>query len=101
MSDNWTPGEKKAARVIFDRAIANARKEILNAHRDKKITELGELWDYELEIREWRKEIQLIFQYSYSKLDSCFICSLGRGWLRKEDLAGLSQERIERLTRTF
>jgi hypothetical protein len=101
MSDNWTPAEKKAARVIFDRALENARKEILDFHRNKEIAELDDLWEYEREIREWRKEFDSIFQYRYSYLDLCFVISLGRGWLRNGDLAGLSEERIARLTKTF
>ena len=99
MIDHWTPAEKTAARVIFDRAVARARKEILDRHRDNKITELDDLWEYELEIREWRKEFHEVFQYKYSRLHLCFAICLRRGWLQVEELRGLSEERIESLKR--
>lgn len=99
MHDHWTCSEKKAARVIYDRALSKARDEILTLHRNKEFTELGELWDYEREIREWREDLDFIFQYSYSKLHYCFAICLRRGWLRREDLSGLSEERIESLER--
>jgi hypothetical protein len=97
MSDHWSPEEKKAARVIFDRASARARAEVIERHRSKKISTIEELWAYELEIREWRRDFQMTFQYTYSALDACFGLALRRGWLTSNDLRGLREERVARI----
>ena len=97
MSEHWSPSERKAARVVYDRALEKAREEVLDFHRNKTIAELDDLWEYEREIREWRKKLDYIFQYRYSFLDLCFAISLRRGWLQQDDLSGLSEERIARL----
>ena len=97
VSEHWSPSERKAARVVYDRALEKAREEVLDFHRNKAIAELDDLWEYEREIREWRKELDYIFQYRYSFLDLCFAISLRRGWLQQDDLSGLNEERIARL----
>ena len=97
MGDHWSTEEKKAARAIFDRAAARARSDFLERHRSKKINTIDELWAYELEIREWRREYQKSFQYTYSALDVCFATALRNGWLALTDLGGLKAERIERI----
>lgn len=97
MSDHWSTEDQNAARVIFDRASNKAKSEFIERHKMKKIHTIEELWAYELELREWRREYQTIFQYTYSTLDTCFGIALRRGWLTKDNLSGLRDERIERI----
>lgn len=97
MNQQWSPSEKKAARQIFDLAVANAQKDVLKRHSDKSIRTADELWRYELEIREWRKEVQRTLQFTYSSLPTCFGLCLRKGWLTEANLAGLSDERIEHI----
>lgn len=97
MSDTWSPREKKAARAIFDLVIDRAEADFLARHRAKEINSLGELWEYEVELREERKDFQMIFQYTYSSLDLCFGIAMRRGWIAEEELQGLRDERISRI----
>jgi hypothetical protein len=97
MDKQWSPNEKNAARQIFDLAVANAQKDILKRHSDKKISTADDLWRYELEIREWRKEFQTTFQFTYSSLPICFGLCLRKGWLIESNLTGLCDERIEQI----
>jgi len=76
MDKQWSPSEKKAAHQIFDLAVINAQKDILKRHSDKKISTAADLWDYEFEIREWRKEVQNTLQFKYSSLPLCFALCL-------------------------
>ncbi len=97
MDKPWSASEKKAARQIFDLAAANAQKDILRRHSAKKIHTADDLWTYELEIREWRKEIQTTLQFTYSSLPLCFALCLRKGWLIESNLAGLGDERIKQI----
>ncbi|TLD69029.1 hypothetical protein FEM03_19360 [Phragmitibacter flavus] len=97
MSIPWSPAEKKAARIIFDRALSKATEEFLDRHRSHKIATLDQLWAYELKIRAWRRDLQTIFQYSYNCLEITFATCLRRGWLRKEDLENFRPERVEQI----
>ena len=99
MDKQWSPNEKKAARQIFDLAVANAQKDILKRHSEKRISSADELWKYELEIREWRREVQTTLQFTYSSLSMCFGLCLHKGWLTESNLAGLCDERIDHITR--
>ncbi len=101
MNKKWSPAEKKVARQIYDLALANAQKEIVKRHFEKKISTMPDLWDYELEIREWRKHIRSIFQYTYSSLDYCFAICYREGWLKKSNLTGLSEDKIEYILRDW
>lgn len=95
MDKQWSPTEKMAARRIFDLAVANAQKDILKRHSEKRISTANDLWKYELEIREWRREFQTTLQFTYSTLPICFGLCLRKGWLAESNLAGLCEERIE------
>jgi hypothetical protein len=97
MDRQWSPSEKKAARQTFDLAVANAQKDILKRHSDKEISTADDLWRYELEIREWRKEVQNTLQFTYSSLPICFGLCLRKGWLVESDFVGLCDERIEQI----
>ena len=99
MDKQWSPAEKMAARRIFDLAVANAHKDVLRRHSEKRITTADDLWKYELEIREWRREVQTTLQFTYSTLPVCFGLCLRKGWLVESNLSGLCEERIEFITK--
>ncbi len=99
MDKQWSPAEKIAARRIFDLAVANAQKDILKRHSEKQIFTADDLWKYELEIREWRREFQTTLQFTYSTLSTCFGLCLRKGWLAESNLSGLCEERIEFITK--
>lgn len=65
----------------------------MKRHADITIDSLGSLWRYELKIREWRKDYQIILQFTYSHLPICFAGCVNRGWLKRSDFAKLSERR--------
>jgi len=101
MSIPWSPGDKKIARLLFDLAAAKAKSEILNRHEEIQIKSIDSLWDYELEIRRWRKEYCQLFQYTYSSLDILFATCMKRGWLVESNLKGFKEERVERILKLY
>ena len=99
MDKPWSPAEKVAAHRIFDLASANAQKDLLKRHAEKRITTADDLWKYELELREWRREVQTTLQFTYSTLPVCFRLCLRKAWLVESNLTGLSEERIDYIKR--
>lgn len=97
MELKWSPRDKGIARRAYDQALANARKEILAHHKNHPVASIDELWDLEQQIREWRKDLQSIFTYSYSRLAYIFGIVIRRGWLHLDDLSGLSEPILERI----
>ncbi len=98
MDKTWSTDEKIAARRIFALAVDNAEMDILKRHAGKQISNTDDLWNYGLEIREWRREVETTLQFTYSKLTICFALCLRQGWLTESNLAGLSKERIDFIT---
>lgn len=97
MSDTWSPREKKAARAIYNLVMDRAEADFLARHRAKEINSPGELWEYEGELREERKDFQMIFQYTYPSLDLSFGIAMRRGWITEDEMQGLREERINRI----
>lgn len=97
MEKQWSPKERNAARQIFDLALANAQKDMIRRHSEKRISTLDDLWKYEMEIREWRREFQTTLQFTYSTLAICFAHCLQKGWLTESNLEGLCAERLEQI----
>jgi hypothetical protein len=97
----WSAVEKKAARRAFDRAyqrkcgVISAEVKKMAA-RSASPSDLWEIHDY---LSEQRKTTDLTFDYRYSVLLSVFAHLLREGSLTEADLAGLQQDKIEKIKR--
>jgi hypothetical protein len=55
------------------------------------------IWDLHDYLSRERKAVDNTFDYRYSVLLDVFGTFLREGWLKEEDLAGLSEEKIEKI----
>jgi Photoprotection regulator fluorescence recovery protein len=97
----WSPGEKAAARKAFDGAL---RRELDSAMREAKaraakIETPSELWELEEWLTRRRLDIDRKYDYRYSVLPLVFAVLLREGRLKEDDLAGLGQNKLERIRR--
>jgi hypothetical protein len=97
----WSAVEKKTARRAFDLAyqrkcgdIAATVKKM--AARSSSPSGLWQIHDY---LSEQRKTTDLTFDYRYSVLLSLFGHLLREGLLTQADLAGLQEDKIEKINR--
>jgi hypothetical protein len=95
----WTGSEKKVARRAFDRAFERQCATI--AAEAKRMLSAGpsEVWRVHDYLSGQRKIVDRIYDYRYSRLLDVFSILLRDGWLRDADLAGLQEEKIERIKR--
>ena len=95
----WSAVEKKTARRAFDQAnqrmcgdIAAQLKKM--AARSSSPSDLWQIHDY---LSEQRITVDETFDYRYSVLLSVFGHLLCEGWLTEADLAGLRQDKIDKI----
>ncbi len=97
----WTDREKKIARRVFEAAVA---EELVSTIADFKVraaavTEPAEMWALEQYLRERRSDIDGKYDYRYSQLVRVFGRLLEEGRITEEQLAGLSEEKLEAMRR--
>lgn len=95
----WSPEEKKLARKVFELAykrkcaalLAKVRSMLA---RDSSPSVIWKVHDY---MSRERIAVDKTFDYRYSVLLDVFGTLLREGWLKKEDLAGLADDKIKRI----
>lgn len=97
----WSKKEKEISRQAFSNAYESECMSI--AHEIRKMVEEmdkpSDLWliyDY---LTEKRKQIDFKYDYRYSILLSLFARLLCEGWIKEEDLADLSEEKLREIHR--
>ncbi len=95
----WSPAEKKIARTAFDAAFQRQCATI--AEKAKRMIATASppngIWEVHDTLSSERKKVDLTYDYRYSVLISVLAGLLREGWLKKSDLAGLSQDKIEQI----
>jgi Photoprotection regulator fluorescence recovery protein len=97
----WSAAEKKAARRAFDQAYQRKCADV-EAQVRKMIASVSspsDLWQIHDYLSEQRKTVDRTFDYRYSVLLSVFGHLLREGWLTEADLAGLQEDKIEKIKR--
>ena len=97
----WSKREKEIVRRAFDAAYERecsaiaeeARKGMAGAH------DAAGLWRVHDFLSKKRKEIDQKYDYRYSVLTRVFGILVGEGRLTRDDLAGLSEEKIAEIIR--
>lgn len=96
---SWSKKEKVIARRAFDNAyrkectaLVNRAKKMLDSINDPL-----DIWKIHDLLTESREEIDLKYDYRYSVLISVFARLLREGWLTDTDLAGLREDKLERI----
>jgi len=93
----WDPKEKKIARTAFDRAYQREMAEIKAALLDQitKLKDDEKVWSIHNYLSECRAEVDRKYDYRYSQLILVFGRLLKEGYLKEEDIVGLSDDKIK------
>ena len=101
-SKDWSKQEKEIARRAF--SAAHEREYMAIAHEVRKmaarINEPSDIWQLHDYLTEKRKEMVRKYDYRYSVLLSVFGLLMSEGWLKQEDLVGLSDEKLQEIKQT-
>ena len=95
----WTQPERKAARKAFDQAFERQCASI-KAEVEKMIANAAapsDIWRVDDYLSEQRRTVDRVYDYRYSVLLNVFARLLRDGWLTEADLAGLHEDKIDRI----
>ena len=95
----WSKREKEIARRAFEAAYFRECMAVREVVR-KMAAEIEDptgLWQLSDFLTEKRKEIDEKYDYRYSVLPLVFARLIREGWIKQEDLAGLSDEKLEQI----
>lgn len=95
----WSKQEKKIARKAFDEAYQREmefiRQELAGKLRGlKEANDIWKLYDY---LAEKRRELAEKYDYRYSMLMLVLARLINDGFLRLEDLEGLSEDKLDKI----
>ena len=96
----WSKTEKQIAKNAFEKAYERECADLAKTIRLKaeEITESADIWRLRDFLNKNVKEIENKYDYRYSVLILVFAKLIKGGWLNVDDLKGLGQEKIDRIT---
>jgi hypothetical protein len=96
----WSKTEKQIAKKAFEKAYKGECADLAGRIRSKaeEIKEPADIWRLQDFLNKKAKEIENKYDYRYSVLILVFAKLIKDGWLKVEDLKGLGQEKIDRIT---
>ena len=99
---SWSKTEKTIARKAYLAAYERECRDIAERVRAMAAGVSGPegLWKVHDYLTEQREDIDAKYDYRYSVLITVFAGLLNEGWVTEEDLAGLSDEKLD-MIRTF
>ncbi len=97
----WSAEERKIARRAFDMAYRRQCEAAADKAREMlaRVADPAGLWKVHDYLSRERKRVDETYDYRYSVLISIFARLLQLEWLRRADLAGLSDDKIEEIER--
>ncbi len=97
----WSKAEKKIARRAFDMAYARECADLIKKIQTKaeKLSDPEDIWKFHDFMRNEAREIGKKYDYRYSVLHLVFAGLLKDGWLTKDELKGLSEDKLNRINR--
>ncbi len=101
-SADWSKSEKDIARKAYRAAYNREAMAIVHTIRKMaaEINEPSDIWKLHDYLTEKRKETDRKYDYRYSVLLSVFGLLMSEGWIKQEDLEGLSDEKLQEIRRT-
>jgi hypothetical protein len=99
--EKWSDREKKVARRVFDSAVQRELAETIVDFKARVADLRGpdEMWALEQYLRERRHEIERKYDFRYSQLIWVFGQLLREGRIQEDDLAGLTEGKINDIRR--
>lgn len=97
--EQWTKSEKAIARRAFEQAYQRECSALGNEVRRmaNSIADPGGIWRLHDFLTRQRRAIDEKYDYRYSVLLFVFARLIGEGWLNEADLAGLSEDKLDRI----
>jgi Photoprotection regulator fluorescence recovery protein len=98
----WSKSEKVIARSAFDAALGRELREVIQKtkHMANAIQQSADLWDLEHYLTRRRREIDLKYDYRYSRLTQVFGRLVYEKRLQEKELSGLREDKLK-LIRSF
>jgi hypothetical protein len=98
---NWSDGEKKIARRVFERALRDELAQVIAEFKSRAaaVVEPDDMWPLEEYLREARLAIDRKYDYRYSQLLMVFAHLLREGRIQESDLTGFSQDKLRDIQR--
>jgi hypothetical protein len=96
----WSKTEKQIAKSAFEKAYGQECADLAKKIRSRaeKIKEPADIWHLKDFVNKRVREIENRYDYRYSVLILVFAGLIKDGWLSFDDLKGLGQEKIDRLS---
>ncbi|MDM7940353.1 MAG: hypothetical protein QUS07_08430 [Methanothrix sp.] len=97
----WSKTEKQIARQAYEAAYTRECAEIGKTVRKMAATasDPSGLWELHDYLTKRRREIDEKYDYRYSQLTLVFARLIYEGWLKPEDLAGISKDKLQEICR--
>jgi len=97
--ENWSTGEKKAARRAFEVAYERECAALIAKLKEQtnRASDANDLWQIQEFLAAARKETDRKYDYRYSVLIWVFARLMREGWLTVADLSGLREDKIEEI----
>ena len=101
MPNDWTTSEKKIARRVFERALGAELAEVMNTFKTMAASAAlpDDMWSAEAFLANARRSIDRKYDYRYSQLLLVFGQLLREGRITEEELSGLSDDKVQAITR--
>lgn len=101
MTNEWSASEKKIARRVFDAALHRELADVLQAFKSMaaSATDPESMWATEAFLSKARHAIDSKYDYRYSQLHFVFGRLLREGRVSEEELAGLSEDKMDLILR--
>ena len=95
----WTKKEKQIARRAFNRGYERECDSIAKRTQDmsSNIESPVDIWKLHDFLTKERRQIDDKYDYRYSRLILVFARLMSEGWIKKEDLDGLKEDKISRI----
>ena len=94
----WSKSEKEAARSLFDLARQRDYERLMESVKDFPLEAGEDIWRLREFLNMKAKAFDRKYDYRYSRLPDLFAEYLDEGLLQKEELEGLSEEKVAYIT---
>jgi hypothetical protein len=97
---SWSKREKQIAHAAFERALARESAALLAEIKERALalTQLDDVWKLEHFIKQKRQAVAERYDFRYSVLLYVFADLIHAGFLEMEELDGLGEDKIARLS---
>jgi hypothetical protein len=97
----WSKTEKAIARRAFEQAYERETKTIMEAVQAKaaEMTQPSQVWDLLDFLRAKQRMLGEKYDYRYSVMDFVLVRLIREGWIKREEIDGLSPEKLSPIDR--